>query len=85
MLKQWASFKQLIANNPTDFEAMHQHLAKLGEEDRKQMMKTTKENNVTVRRSSGMIVVDINKLRLKKISTDFVSLIGRNNKEMFRM
>lgn len=84
MSKQWANFKQLIEKNPTDFESMHQYLNKLTEEDRNQL-KVTKENITPVRKNSGVAGIEINKIRLKKMSADILIAIAKNNKDLFRV
>ena len=81
LLKQWSNFRTLIEKDPTDFEVMHTHINHLTDEESKpsrgaspyQASKSSQDNRV-----------DLNRVKLKKMSSDLLNAVAKNNREMFR-
>lgn len=84
-MREWTIFKQLIQENPTDFQTLQQHISKMGGEERIQVAATKDNINAASSKPSGFAGgYEINKGKLKRINGELLGAIAKNNKELFR-
>ena len=87
MLKEWEHFKTVIERDPSDLEAMHQHISRIGEgqkEDKREsrLSPARSSKELSMKRSKGGVEVD--KAALKRMTRELTESIQRSTKEMFK-